>query len=92
MLLQSVQSNLTPYVTSAFSSHGLLATTGIVSSVLGGVFKLTIAKIIDIWGRIQGFLAMVLLITIGMIMKATCQNVETYAAAQTLFWVGHLGK
>lgn len=26
-----------------------------------------------------------------MIMKATCQNVETYVAAQTFYWVGHIG-
>ncbi|KAK1638528.1 major facilitator superfamily transporter [Colletotrichum phormii] len=90
-LLQSVQSNLTPYVTSAFGQHGLLATTSIVSTILGGVSTLTIAKIIDIRGRAEGFAGMVFLVTIGMIMKATCQNVETYAAAQTIFWVGHLG-
>ncbi|KAL0936305.1 siderophore iron transporter mirb [Colletotrichum truncatum] len=90
-LLQSVQSNLTPYVTSAFGQHGLLSTTSIISTILGGVSKLTIAKIIDIRGRTEGFVWMVLLITVGMIMKATCQNVETYAAAQTIFWVGHLG-
>ncbi|OLN97201.1 Siderophore iron transporter mirB 2 [Colletotrichum chlorophyti] len=90
-LLQSVQSNLTPYVTSAFGQHGLLATTSIVSTILGGVSKLTIAKIIDIRGRAEGFVGMVFLVTVGMIMKATCQNVETYAAAQTIFWVGHLG-
>ncbi|KAF9876629.1 major facilitator superfamily transporter [Colletotrichum karsti] len=90
-LLQSIQSNLTPYVTSSFGQHGLLATTSIISTVLGGVSKLTIAKIIDIRGRTEGFSWMVLLIIIGMIMKATCQNVETYAAAQTIYWVGHIG-
>jgi MFS family permease len=90
-LLQSVQGNLVPYVTSSFSQHGLLATTSIVASVLGGVSNLTIAKVIDIWGRCEGFLAMLLLMVVGMIMKATCQNVETYAAAHTLYWVGHLG-
>jgi MFS family permease len=91
MLLQSVQSNLIPYVTSSFAQHGLLATTGIVAAVLGGVSKLAIAKIIDIWGRVEGLAAMLFLIVIGMIMKATCQNVEMYAAAHTLYWVGHLG-
>ncbi|KAF7561175.1 hypothetical protein G7046_g2992 [Stylonectria norvegica] len=90
-LLQSVQGNLTPYVTSAFSEHGLLGTIGIVSSIMGGVCTLAIAKVIDIWGRVQGFAVMILLIVVGMIMKATCQNVETYAAAQTIYWVGHLG-
>ncbi|OAA55529.1 Major facilitator superfamily domain, general substrate transporter [Niveomyces insectorum RCEF 264] len=88
---QSIQQNLTPYVTSSFSAHGLLSTVGIVSTVIGGVSSLTIAKIIDIWGRIEGFCFMLLLITLGMIMKAVCKNVETYAAAQTLYWVGYLG-
>ncbi|KAL2285059.1 hypothetical protein FJTKL_08579 [Diaporthe vaccinii] len=91
MLLQAVQSELVPYVTSAFNSHGLLSTTSIVSTIMGGVSKLTIAKVIDIWGRAQVFAIMLLLFILGMIMKATCQNVETYAAAQTLFWVGHFG-
>ncbi|KAI2780224.1 MFS general substrate transporter [Daldinia loculata] len=91
MLLQSVQSNLVPFVTSAFNKHGLLATTGIVATIIGGVCKLTIAKVIDIWGRCEGFVVMVVLVVIGMIMKATCVNVEMYAAAHTLYWVGHLG-
>ncbi|KAK6376145.1 hypothetical protein LTS17_007396 [Exophiala oligosperma] len=90
-LLQSVQGNLTPYVTSAFSEHGLLSTVSIVATILGGVANLTIAKIIDIWGRCEGFLVMLLFMVIGMIMKATCQNVETYAAAHTFYWVGHIG-
>jgi MFS family permease len=90
-LLQVVQSNLTAYVTSAFGNHGLLGTTNIVSTILGGVIAPTIAKIIDIRGRTEGLLYMIILLVIGMIMKATCKNVETYAAAQTFYWVGHLG-
>ncbi|KPM39223.1 Siderophore iron transporter mirB [Neonectria ditissima] len=90
-LLQSVQGTLVPYITSEFSQHGLLATVGIVATILGGVCNLTIAKVIDIWGRVEGFLFMLLLVTIGMIMKATSTNVEMYAAAHTLYWVGHLG-
>ncbi|KAI0008341.1 MFS general substrate transporter [Xylariaceae sp. FL0662B] len=90
-LLQSVQSNLVAYITSAFNQHGLLATTSIVATIIGGVCRPTIAKIIDIWGRCEGYLAMLLLIILGMIMKATCINVSMYAAAHTLYWVGHLG-
>jgi len=90
MLIVGVQTNLNPYVTSAFSQHGLLATTSIVASILGGSSSLAMAKLIDIWGRTEGFMAMLLLVTIGLIMKATCQNVATYAAAHTLYWTGHL--
>lgn len=90
-LLQSVHGNLVPYVTSSFNQHGLLAVTTIFASVIGGVSKLAIAKIIDIRGRCEGFLLMILLIIIGMIMKALCKNVETYSAGHTFYWVGHIG-
>jgi MFS family permease len=91
MLTVSVEGNLTPYVTSAFYQHGLLATTSIVASILGGSSKLAIAKLIDIWGRVEGFLAMLFIMVLGLVMKAACKNVETYAAAQTFYWTGHLG-
>ncbi|CAH0015797.1 unnamed protein product [Clonostachys rhizophaga] len=90
-LLQSVQGALTPYVTSSFSQHSLLATTSIVANIVGGVCQLTIAKIIDIWGRVEGFTIMIFLVVLGMILKATCTSVEMYAAAQTIYWVGHIG-
>lgn len=85
---QGMGSLLTPYVTSAFALHSLTATTGVMSGIIGGVSKLTLAKILDIWGRPQGFLFVVILMTIGLIMMAACNGVETYAAAQVFYWVG----
>lgn len=79
---------MTPYVTSSFAQHSLTATTGVMSGIIGGVSKLTLAKILDIWGRPQGFLVVVILMTLGLIMMAACNNVETYAAAQVFYWVG----
>jgi MFS family permease len=90
-LLQAVHSGLVAYVTSSFSQHGLLAVTSIFGSVVAGVGKLAIAKLIDIRGRCEGFLLMILFIIIGMILKALCENVETYAAGHTFYWVGHIG-
>lgn len=34
---------------------------------------------------------MILFIIMGIIMKALCENVETYAAGHTFYWVGHVG-
>ncbi|RTE72622.1 hypothetical protein BHE90_012974 [Fusarium euwallaceae] len=90
-LLQAVHGSLVPYVTSSFSQHGLLAVTSVFGSIIAGVSKLAIAKIIDIRGRNEGFLLMILIIIAGMIMKAVCKNVETYAAGHTFYWVGHVG-
>lgn len=90
-LLGSMQTSLNPYITSSFGKHGLLAVVSIVSVILGGSSKLTLAKIIDVWGRVEGFLLMLVLILIGLIMKATCTTIEMYTAAHTLYWVGHIG-
>ncbi|OAA56115.1 siderophore iron transporter mirB [Cordyceps fumosorosea ARSEF 2679] len=90
-LLQSVQGALTPYVTSNFKVHGLLGVTDILAFILGGVCNLAIAKVIDIWGRAEGFAVMIVFIIVGMIMKAACINVEMFAAANTIYWVGHIG-
>lgn len=81
---------MNPYITSAFERHGLLTAVSVVATIAGGSSTLTLAKIIDIWGRVQGFACMVLLVIIGLIMKATCKNMETYVAAHTLYWVGHV--
>lgn len=86
-----VQSSLIPYVTSSFNEHGLLATTSIVATIVGGVIALPIAKVIDIWGRAEGFIVMVALAVLGLILKAACKNVETYAAGHTIYWAGHIG-
>ena len=90
-LLSTVETSLNPYITSSFGKHGLLTVVSVLSTILGGSSKLTLAKIIDVWGRVEGFLIMLVLVAIGLIMKATCKNIEMYTAAHTLYWVGHIG-
>lgn len=85
---QGMANSLTPYVTSSFQLHSLTATTSIMSSIIGGLTKLPLAKVLDIWGRPHGFALMVFFLTLGLIMMAGCNNVETYAAAQVFYWVG----
>ncbi|KAL5052173.1 hypothetical protein BDW71DRAFT_213067 [Aspergillus fruticulosus] len=84
-------SNLTPFVTSSFAEHSLTATTSIISSLASGLIKLPYAKLMDIWGRPQGFALMVGSMTIGLIMMAGCNSVETYCAAQVFYMVGYTG-
>ena len=71
-----------PYVVSEFESHSLIPTIAIVSNILSGVLKLPVAKIIDSWGRAQGFATMTLLASLGLVLMSLCRNVQTYAAAQ----------
>ncbi|KAL1966055.1 hypothetical protein VTN77DRAFT_4803 [Rasamsonia byssochlamydoides] len=65
-LQQQISGNLNIYVTSSFAAHPLTATTTVISSVIGAVAKLPIAKIIDIWGRTEGYVLMIFLATLGV--------------------------
>ena len=85
---QGMSNSFYPYVTSSFGFHSLTATTSIMSGIIGGLFKLPLAKVLDIWGRAEGLAAMTFVLTIGLVMMAACQNVQTYAAAQVFYWVG----
>lgn len=90
-LQNAIDYSLSPFITSMFQSHGLLNIGGIMSTIIGACSPLALAKIIDIWGRVEGFVFMLFICVIGMIMKAVAQNVQTYVAAHTLYWTGHLG-
>ncbi|KAI0004743.1 MFS general substrate transporter [Xylariaceae sp. FL0662B] len=86
-----VMDTLMPYVVSEFNSHSLIPTIGIVASIMSGVLKLPIAKIIDTWGRPQGLASMTVLAAFGLILMASSQNIESYAAAEVIYQVGTSG-
>ncbi|KAI9896129.1 hypothetical protein N3K66_009029 [Trichothecium roseum] len=88
---EAVVRSLTPYVTSVFQRHSLTATTGIMSSLIGGLIQIPLAKILDTWGRPQGLALVLFFWVVGFIMMACCNNVETYAAAQVFSDVGSSG-
>ncbi|CAG2016316.1 unnamed protein product [Fusarium graminearum] len=87
-LVGGISGALLPYVTSDFAMHSLTATTSVMSSVIGGVTNLSIAKTLDVFGRPQGFMFCAIIATIGLIMSAACNNVEAYAASQVFYTVG----
>ncbi|RFU77966.1 siderophore iron transporter [Trichoderma arundinaceum] len=90
-ILSATTGILTPYVTSNFALHSFTPTVGILSSVVGGVTNLTLAKILDIFGRAQGYLFCIILATGGLIMMSVCNSVQAYAAAQVFQTIGNNG-
>jgi MFS family permease len=80
---------LTPYVTSSFQEHSLTALTGVISSLVAGLWKLPYAKIMNIWGRPVALLIGVHCYVMGLIMMAACGNVKTYCAAYTFYYMGY---
>jgi hypothetical protein len=78
----SITSNLTPFVLSDFGAHSLVTSIYIVSNVVPGSFRLCLSRILDLWGRAQGFFIMLVIACLGLILMATTKDVTTYAAAQ----------
>jgi hypothetical protein len=69
-------------VTSDFQSHSLLTVIGIVSDAMTAAVYIPMAKLLDVWGRAEGFALMVGSATLGVILMATSHNLATFCAAQ----------
>lgn len=87
----SITGNLTPYVTSEFEQHSLLTVINIVSNSMAAAVYIPMAKLLDLWGRAEGFCVMVSFATLGLILMAVCQDLYTYCAAQVFYTVGFGG-
>ncbi|OAA63378.1 siderochrome-iron transporter [Niveomyces insectorum RCEF 264] len=88
-LQQSILTNVTYYAYSSFTAAPQIATANILSSVIGGVLKLPIAKVLNIWGRAEGFLVFVAVYLLGMIILAACNGPNSYAAGYVFYWIGY---
>lgn len=75
-LQQQTTGNLTPYVTSSFALHELVSTISVVSSIIGGVLKLPIAQLINLWGRAEGYACMICLCVLGTYRSTTASSVS----------------
>ncbi|TEA18733.1 MFS siderochrome iron transporter 1 [Colletotrichum sidae] len=89
LMQQSVSASLLPYVASAYQEHSLTPTISVVSSIVGGVCCLPAAKMIDIFGRPQGYAFCLFITTIGLVMMAATSSVQMYAAALVFWTVGN---
>ena len=77
----SILMSLIPYVTSEFESHSELNVPFIVADAIAAACFIPISKILDVWGRAQGYILMIFIATLGLVMMAACQNLPTFAAA-----------
>ena len=88
----SILSNLIPFLTSDWEPHALLTTIYVVSDAMSAAVNIPVSKIMDMWGRAEGFLCMIVCALLGLIFMAACNNLPTFCAAYvcTLFLLGDL--
>lgn len=85
----SIGNNVLYKAYSAFSTAPEVSTANVLASIVGGVLKLPIAKLLNVWGRAEAFLLFVGVYLLGMIIIASCNGPNGYAAGYTLYWVGY---
>lgn len=73
---------------SSFSNAPAYTTASILSNIIGGILRLPIAKTLNIWGRAEGYLLMVGVYLLGMIILASTNGVNGYAAGYVLYYIG----
>lgn len=74
--------SLTAYATSSFMGHSLLTVITIVASAMTSAVYIPMAKALDLWGRAEGLLVMMLFCIIGLVLLAASKNLPTYCAGE----------
>ncbi|KAL2152852.1 hypothetical protein VTH82DRAFT_4007 [Thermothelomyces myriococcoides] len=87
----AILNSLTPYVTSDFESHSLLNVIDIVAGSMTAAVFIPLSKILDIWGRAEGFVIMVVLATLGLVLMASCNGLAMFCAANVFYNLGFTG-
>ncbi|CAI7641236.1 unnamed protein product [Penicillium viridicatum] len=74
----TVFSSLSPYVSSSSMAHSLSGVPTALADALSGAIYIPVGKMMDTWGRAEGFLLMTCFATLGLILLATCNSFAIY--------------
>lgn len=88
-LQSAIGNNVIFYAYSGFMSAPQVSTANILASIIGGVLRLPIAKILNLWGRAEGFFLFIAVYLLGIIVIASCTGPNGYAAGYVLYWIGY---
>lgn len=83
-----VQNYVTVYAYSSFSNAPAINTAIILAQIVGGILRLPIAKLINVWGRAETFALFTGFYLLGMIVLASSSGPDSYAAGYVLYWIG----
>ncbi|KAF2628569.1 siderochrome-iron transporter Sit1 [Macroventuria anomochaeta] len=78
-----------PIAVDALNAHSLLATVTVVRAVIGAAAQPTVAKIADVFGRIEVLLVSVLLYVLGTAIEASANCPATFAVGSLFYQIGY---
>ncbi|RAL08046.1 MFS general substrate transporter [Aspergillus homomorphus CBS 101889] len=88
-LHEYIGSNVLYYAYSNFQSASQVTTAYILATIIGGVLKLPIGKLLGLWGRAEGLIVFLCVYILGMIILAACNGPNSFAAGYVFYWIGY---
>ncbi|PYI30581.1 putative siderochrome-iron transporter [Aspergillus indologenus CBS 114.80] len=85
----SIGLNVLVYAYANFNTAPEISTAAILATVVGGVMKLPVSKILNDWGRAEALLIFTSLFVLGIIVLASCTGPSGFAAGYVLYWVSY---
>ncbi|KAJ5975542.1 Siderochrome iron transporter 2 [Penicillium waksmanii] len=85
----SISGNLINFVFADFALAPQVSTSYILSTIIGGVLKLPLAKTLQLWGRAEALIFSTVVYTLGMIILSACNNANAFAAGYVIYWIGY---
>ncbi|OJJ80802.1 putative siderochrome-iron transporter Sit1 [Aspergillus glaucus CBS 516.65] len=84
-----VRQTYQPLATAEYQQHSLISTINVLRAVIAAAAQPTAAKIADVFGRVEVILLSIVFYTVGTIVEACANNVQTFAAGGVIFQVGY---
>ncbi|WVR07865.1 hypothetical protein IAU60_004908 [Kwoniella sp. DSM 27419] len=78
-------------VSYSFEAHSLQATIGTITSVFQAMSQPPIAKLSDVFGRVNTYIGCVVFYVVGYIIVASSNSIETYAVGNSIYILGITG-
>lgn len=77
--------------TNSYSSHSLLTTVSVITSIAAAVCQPIYARLSDVFGRLEIFIVAVVFYIVGTVIESQAYDVQRYAAGSVFYQIGYSG-
>ncbi|KPA35404.1 major facilitator superfamily, partial [Fusarium langsethiae] len=83
------RNSYTAFATSSFQQHSLLATVNVIRGVVAAAAQPSVARLTDVFGRIEVFTVAIVFLTVGTIVQTFSSDVQSFSGGAVLQTLGY---
>ncbi|CCH46887.1 Siderophore iron transporter [Wickerhamomyces ciferrii] len=81
----------TGYASSDYGQHSLIATVGVINAVVGAASQMALARLSDVFGRLEILIASVVLYAAGTVIQSQAYDIQRFCAGSIFYNLGYVG-